>query len=370
MSEYQYYEWQTIDRPLTAAEQREVDRLSDHMGPLTSTQAVVTYSGGNFKHNPAQVLLKYFDAFLYDSNFGSRGLMFRLPRELVDVEAIAAYYLEDWILFEEEGAYLVLEVSGQNDDGYEWVESDGILGQLTPLREQLLHGDYRMLYIMWLKAMECEPDENADKLGPPVPAGLGRLDPALQTLVEFFDVNPHLVSAAAAASGKKADYIPEPDLEAAVAMLPRTEADQRLLQFARGEPGALLHLKKRLVELAGSSAPPTSAPTQTVAELIEQAEEIERKALRKARQEAEKKRIERLEALDQDEELVWDNVENLLGQKRGGPYDEATQFLVELRELAKFKKQLPEYRKRFDSIRAKYGKSAALTERLRRAGLL
>lgn len=28
MSEYQYYEWQTIDRALTAAEQAAVNRLS------------------------------------------------------------------------------------------------------------------------------------------------------------------------------------------------------------------------------------------------------------------------------------------------------------------------------------------------------
>ena len=80
MSEYQYYEWQTIDRPLTASEQREVNALSSHMDTVTSTQALVTYSWGDFKHDPAQVLLKYFDAFLYDSNFGSRRYFQRGPR--------------------------------------------------------------------------------------------------------------------------------------------------------------------------------------------------------------------------------------------------------------------------------------------------
>ena len=83
MSEYQYYEWQTIDRPLTASEQREVGGLSSHMDTVTSTQAIVTYSWGDFKHDPQKVLLKYFDAFLYDSNFGTRQLMFRLPKNLV-----------------------------------------------------------------------------------------------------------------------------------------------------------------------------------------------------------------------------------------------------------------------------------------------
>lgn len=369
MSEYQYYEWQTIDRPLTAAEQREVQALSSHMDTVTSTQAAVTYSHGGFKHNPAQVLLQYFDAFLYDSNFGSRRLMFRLPKELVDADAIEAYYLEDWIMFEEQDEYLLIEVCGENDDGYEWVESDGILGQLTSLREQLLQGDYRMLYVMWLKAMETDADADKDELGPPVPAGLGRLDAALQTLIEFFDVNPHLV-AAASTSSRKIGANPDLGLESAIAKLTRAEADKHLLQLVRGEPGALLLLKKRLMQLSGRSAVPGSPPTRTVAELAEQAEEIERKALRKAREDAEKKRIERLEALDEDEETIWANVETLLGQKRGGAYDEATQLLIELRDLAKFKKRQPQYHERFEAIRAKYGKSPVLMKRFGNAGLV
>ena len=54
------------------------------MDIVTSTQAIVTYSWGDFKHDPKQVLLGCFDAFLYNSNFGVRELMFRLPRDLVE----------------------------------------------------------------------------------------------------------------------------------------------------------------------------------------------------------------------------------------------------------------------------------------------
>jgi len=43
MSEYQYYEWQTIDRPLTPEEQAAVNKLSSHIA-VTSSTAVVTYS--------------------------------------------------------------------------------------------------------------------------------------------------------------------------------------------------------------------------------------------------------------------------------------------------------------------------------------
>ena len=76
MSEYQYHEWQTLERPLTATEQNAVDGLSSHID-VTSTQAIVTYHWSNFKHDPIEVLAKYFDAYLYLANWGTRRLAFR-----------------------------------------------------------------------------------------------------------------------------------------------------------------------------------------------------------------------------------------------------------------------------------------------------
>ena len=52
MSEYQYYEWQTIDRVLTPDEQSLVDQLSSHID-VTASQAVVTYEWGDFNFHPA-----------------------------------------------------------------------------------------------------------------------------------------------------------------------------------------------------------------------------------------------------------------------------------------------------------------------------
>ena len=67
MSEYQYYEWQTLEHPLTAAEEAAVNSLSSHID-VTSSHAIVTYNWGDFKYDPIQVLAKYFDAYLYIAN--------------------------------------------------------------------------------------------------------------------------------------------------------------------------------------------------------------------------------------------------------------------------------------------------------------
>jgi hypothetical protein len=96
MSEYQYYEWQAVDRPLTEKEMGEVDGLSSHMDVVTSTQAIVTYSwGSGLKHDPVKVLLKYFDGWIYLANWGSRQLAFRFPRASIDAKLVEAYCVED-----------------------------------------------------------------------------------------------------------------------------------------------------------------------------------------------------------------------------------------------------------------------------------
>ena len=92
--------------------------------------------------------------------------------------------------------------------------------------------------------------------------------------------------------------------------------------------------------------------------------------MRKARQEAERKRIQTLEKLATKEEPARVNVENLLSQKRGSAYDEATELLVDLHDMAEYKQRQHIFSERFSYIREKYGRSAALMERFRRAQLI
>ncbi len=76
MSEYQYYEFQAIDRPLTEDEQAEIAKLSSRVA-LTSTQAIFTYHFGDLPARAEKILERYFGALLYTTNWGTRRLMFR-----------------------------------------------------------------------------------------------------------------------------------------------------------------------------------------------------------------------------------------------------------------------------------------------------
>jgi len=55
VSEYQYHEWQAVDRVLTPEEQTAVNDLSSHI-EVSLSWAVVTYHWSDFRHDPKQVL--------------------------------------------------------------------------------------------------------------------------------------------------------------------------------------------------------------------------------------------------------------------------------------------------------------------------
>ena len=90
MSEYQYYEFQAVDRPLTEREIGELRRYSTR-ATITSTRFVNHYEWGGLKGDPSAWMQKYFDAFLYVANWGTHELMLRFPRRVLDLATAKRY---------------------------------------------------------------------------------------------------------------------------------------------------------------------------------------------------------------------------------------------------------------------------------------
>ncbi|MFA7668944.1 MAG: hypothetical protein WCX93_06325 [Burkholderiaceae bacterium] len=201
MSEYQYYEFAAIDRPLTVAEMAELRAVS--------TRAVITpggftnhYEWGDLKANPDQWMRRYFDAFVYLANWYSFRLSLRLPKAAfagADLQPFVnrytflaepndTHWFFDWMLDERENADDYVE-----DDGSGWMR------RLTRLRDELLRGDLRPLYLGWLADGGALRD---DMLEPAVPPGLAELSPAQQALVEFLEIDPDLLTAACEGSAR------------------------------------------------------------------------------------------------------------------------------------------------------------------------
>ena len=85
MSEYQYYEFQAVDRPLTADEMRTLRGYSTR-ATITPGRFVNEYHWGDFKGNPRKWMQQYFDGFIYYANWGTHELMLRLPRRVLDID--------------------------------------------------------------------------------------------------------------------------------------------------------------------------------------------------------------------------------------------------------------------------------------------
>ena len=94
MSEYQYYEFRAVDRPLDERELRMV-RSRSTRGEITPTSFVNTYNWGDFKGVPDTLMEKCFDAFVYVANWGTRRLAFRLPGTLLKSKSLSMYCQAD-----------------------------------------------------------------------------------------------------------------------------------------------------------------------------------------------------------------------------------------------------------------------------------
>src|SRR5580698_1104059 len=90
MSEYQYYEFHTVDRPLTQTEQNELRKISTR-ARITATSFVNHYEWGDFGGDPDRMMARYFDLFLYFANFGSRQLSIRLPKRAFDTAGLKRF---------------------------------------------------------------------------------------------------------------------------------------------------------------------------------------------------------------------------------------------------------------------------------------
>jgi hypothetical protein len=61
MSEYQYYEFLAVDRPLTVTEQAEVRELSTR-ARITATSFTNEYHWGDFRGDASHLMQRYYDA--------------------------------------------------------------------------------------------------------------------------------------------------------------------------------------------------------------------------------------------------------------------------------------------------------------------
>jgi hypothetical protein len=379
MSEYQYFEFQSLDRPLTADQQAAMRRIS-HEVDLTPVRASFTYTAGSFNAEPSAVLAQNFDAMIHLTGWGDKRLMFRFPAALLDLEQVKAYVdpLGRCVTWSVRGDCALLDISFRRDPGSGWIEAERWLPSLAPLRADILRGDYRVLYLAWLKSLTPEDAED-EAAEPPVPSGLRDLSPQLEAFIELFEVDPYLLEISCQTSDEISSFSEEPralppcglseaSARLAVEALPRYEADAFLLRVARGEPLADIALLRRLAELAGG-APARATPGRTTVQLLAGAAEARVRSQGKRARDAQAQRIAELEDLAARQEQAWAMVDRLVAKRTARAQDEAIDLLLRLREAASHMDRTPEFEEKLAGLCSRAKGRRGLTSRLRAAAL-
>ena len=357
MSEYQRYEFMTSDRPLTRAQLDAVNALSSHI-EASSTHALIEYHWGDFKHDPIDVLHKFFDGFLYWANWGAPELALRFPHGILPVDLIDGYDLDDFVTFTQYPDYDILDIHfGEMEGTDEWMEYE--LGSLIAIRDELMEGDLRALYIVWLASQrmregydeeESYDEEEDDEIisVPPVPPAFGRLTAAQQALAELLQVPQELLVAAARHSSAAMSSTDD-DFVAWVELLPQDRHSDYLVRLAHNEPGLSRLLVRELRELGQDKtrARPSTGEHVTYATLLAESKAIKAQLEREKREQEQLARQRHLQEIHDHRDEYWHQVELAVTRGTGSGYDEAVRLLVELREVADQFKESQEFQEHF-----------------------
>jgi hypothetical protein len=380
MSEYQYYEFLAIDRPLTSGEQQALRGISSR-ARITANSFANHYEWGDLKASPLDMMKNWFDVHVYTGFWITRTLMIRLPRHLFDRDAAEPYLLE-WIFeIQEAGDYVVLtftveEMEIESDD-----DGSGWMGALAPLRAALMEGDYRCLYIAWLVDVQNETLDDEDQ-EPPRPPGLSRLDGPLRAFADFIGIDRDLLDAAASAQdGPEPDPMTADALERFIDGLTPSEKTAMLVRGIAGEASLVTGELRRRFRQALPATPGTSASRRrSVGELRHAArtlaaERSRREAERAAREherqerEAAEARARRIDALSRRGESAWREVESLIEERNGASYERATTLLQDLQALAERNGTTATFGKRIADVRIRHSRKGTFISRLNKAGL-
>ena len=380
MSEYQYYEFLAIDRPLTSEEMGDLRALSTraHITPVSFTNE---YHWGDFKGNPDKLMERYFDAHVYVANWMTAVFMLRLPIEVLTketAEAVATSYALDFKATKTHWIITWRLEDSENYDRFGQEDGRGWMARLAPVREELLRGDLRSLYIGWLAAVSGEMVDDGE-MEPISMNGLGQLTLAQQALAEFLEVDEDLLAGAGMGGPAAQDEeVSQKEMDAWINDLPGDEVTAVLKQLLSGQgQRAEQTLRSRFAawrrNLGGDGG---GAPRRSIGELRANAQAAEEIRLEKQRREQSQREVKRqkdrdahLKNLSKDFPKAWKSVQWTVERGSGSAYDEACRALVDLSEAYAVHASNKRFQEELKKFMADHMRRKALVQRLMKAGL-
>jgi len=387
VSEYQYVVFQAVDRPLNDKQLEFAQRQSTR-ADVSRWSLSVEYHYSSFRGDVDGLLRRGYDVFLQHTNYGDREIRMRLPRGMPIAKRVWSQYVDgeqlDWKKDSKgSGGILSLHPFHETGELEEVWETQKYLDAAIWIRELLMVGDLRALYLLWSCAADDDYNDPAEMIEPPVPHGIADMATHGGELLSFFGLDPLLLFAA----GQDVEVAPtdeskEQALARWVRDLENKRAKDSLLQLLSGDT---VSVKANLLAEARDSQTPTNWPTtdkqRSLGELLRQTEVLRsnenakqaRKAKAKAKREAAKvdrERKQRMKEMVQDPKKWLREAEQLVDARGTHNYETAAEILYDLREAVGGDKGDKITRRHAAHLAKKHPTLNHLKSSLRKRGLL
>ena len=150
---------------------------------ITATSFTNSYEWGDFKGDPARLMESWFDLHLYMAN-GDLAADARGAQSSWSIGLLDAFLGEvDYAKVRGAGENVILNINLDEVEFEDWDDGAGWLAAIAPLRADVLGGDLRLFYLLWLSGVEA--DMFAADEPEPMP-GIGPITGALQAFAQFF----------------------------------------------------------------------------------------------------------------------------------------------------------------------------------------
>lgn len=386
MSEYQYVVFQAVDGPLNDKQLEFAQRQSTR-AEVSRWSLSVEYHYSSFRGDVDGLLQRGYDVYLQYTSYGNREIKLRLPRGMPCAKSVWSRYVDGERLnwksdAKGSGGILTLRPFHEAGDLEEVWETQKYLDAAIHVRERLMCGDLRALYLLWLCAADDDYNDPAEMIEPPVPHGISGIAAHCGQLLWFFGLDPLLLAAA----GKDVETAPTDESQDHAARwvkaLGEQPAKDLLLRLLIGDTASIK--ASLLAEIRDSQAPdgwPTSDKQRTLDELrqkmatlrAEEDAQQARKAQAKAKREAakaERERADRMQEMLKDPDKWLREAEQLVDTRGTDNYQAAAEILNDLREAVGGDEGDKIARRYAANLAKKYPTLNRLKSSLRKRGLL
>ena len=372
MSEYQYYEFAAVDGPISD-QGLQYARGCSSRANVSRVRWQNTYNFGDF-HGSVDTMLKYYDAHFYIANWGTTRLGLAFPIGAVAPETIQPYLrggksCENTLTVKEIDNRCIVCWERNEEDGCRWTEGDGLIDELIGVRDELMRGDYRALFLGWLADFDSDewrdPKDGPDVM-PAIPARLDQLSPSLAALINHFPVDCDALAVTAGLSqGGKPDRLP---IAAVLEKLSMPDMRALLTRVAEGGGSGVMTELNRLtyprVQIpVGQAMMLKDFAAKTIATREARKKKEDEAAAAKRQCEA-GLRKQHLVSIMQRADKMWSGLDPLMDQKIASAYDQAAAQLQELRDAYAQAGDIGCFEQKLAGFRRRYSNRAAMLRRI------